>query len=433
MISSILLIIVFTLFNAVFASAEIAVISMKETRLKQLAEKGNKRAEKLYSLIEQPSRFLATIQVAITLSGYLNSAFASDNFSGMIVDALLAAGVPIPEKTLNYIAVFVVTAVLSYISIVLGELVPKRIAMKHSEALSLKLAPTLYGISHLFAPIVSLLTFSSNLLLRLLGMNASDDEEQVTKEEIQMMLVEGRDQGVIDKQENEFIQNVFDFNDIPAESLCTHRSEVAVIDIEDDPKEWMETIYNNRHSIYPVCRESRENILGILDVKDFFRAEKPRTKQELEKLLRTPIFVPENMRASKLLQEMKSSRNYFSILLNEYGEMTGIATLHDLVEELVGEIYEEDERGEKIRLLMPGKWFVRGDAEIEDMREALGVELPEGDYGTFNGLIYNVLDKVPEDGSRFTCEAYGMMIHVNSVKNHKITGAMIEVKKILSK
>ncbi len=429
MLGSIILIIVFTFLNAVFASAEIAVISMKETRLKQLVDNGNKRAKKLYALVEQPSRFLSTIQVAITLSGYLNSAFASDNFAGIIVDAILSTGVPIPEKTLNSIAVLCVTVILSYISIVLGELVPKRIAMKNPESLSLGLAPALYGVARIFSPIVSLLTFSTNILLRLLGINPKDEEQQITKEEIQMILMEGNEQGIIDKHENEFIQNVFDFNDITVEQICTHRTDVIVLNTDDTMEKWKEIIYNNRHSIYPVCEDAKENIIGILDTKDYFRIEEKTSEAVLEKAVKPVFFVLENMKAVKLLNEMKNTRNYFSVLLNEYGEMTGIVTLHDLVEELVGEIYEENEQNpEKIKQISQNTWKIRGDAEIDDIKKALHIDLPDEDCDTFNGFIYNIIDKIPEDGSKFTCEAYGMLIHVNSVKNHKIVEAVVNFK-----
>ncbi len=429
MLGSIILIIVFTFLNAVFASAEIAVISMKETKLKHLVDSGNKRAKKLYALTEQPSRFLATIQVAITLAGFLNSAFAADNFAGIIVEALVSIGVRIPEKTLNSIAVFGVTIILSYISIVFGELVPKRIAMKNSEALALGLAPTLYGIARIFSPIVSLLTFSANLLLRILGINPTDEEDQITKEEIQMMLIEGNAQGIIDKQENEIIQNVFEFNDISAEQICTHRADVIVLDMDDSVEEWKEIIYKNRHSFYPVCKDTKENIIGILDTKDYFRLEEKSLTAIFEQAIKPAYFIPENMKATKLFKQMKHTRNYFSVLLNEYGEMSGIATLHDLVEALVGEIYEENEQDmEKIELLSPNTWRIRGDAEMSDVENQLHIKLPDDYCDTFNGFIYNVIDKIPEEGSQFTCEAYGMVIHVNSVENHKIVEAIVKLK-----
>ena len=407
MIGSIVLIIVFTFLNAVFACAEIAVISMNETKLKHLVENGNKRAKKLAALTEQPSRFLATIQVAITLSGFLNSAFASDNFAGLIADALMKTGIPVPRSVLNSVAVLVVTIVLSYISIVFGELVPKRFAMKNSESLSLGLAPTLYGVAKLFSPLVSLLTVSTNLILKLFGMDPTEDDDQVTKEEIQMMLMEGNEQGVIDTQENEFIQNVFEFNDISADEICTHRSDVVVLDADDSLEEWKESIFKNRHSYYPVYKDSKENIVGILDTKDYFRLEEVTKESIFEKAVEPAFFIPENIKAAKLFERMKQTRNYFAVLLDEYGEMSGIVTLHDLVEALVGDLYEENEDvTEKIQKLAPNIWRIRGDAEIDDVVEQLKITLPEeqDDFDTFNGLIYSIIDRIPEDGSQFVCD-----------------------------
>ena len=424
MIGSIVLIIVFTFLNAVFACAEIAVISMNETKLKHLVENGNKRAKKLAALTEQPSRFLATIQVAITLSGFLNSAFASDNFAGLIADALMKTGIPVPRSVLNSVAVLVVTIVLSYISIVFGELVPKRFAMKNSESLSLGLAPTLYGVAKLFSPLVSLLTVSTNLILKLFGMDPTEDDDQVTKEEIQMMLMEGNEQGVIDTQENEFIQNVFEFNDISADEICTHRSDVVVLDADDSLEEWKESIFKNRHSYYPVYKDSKENIVGILDTKDYFRLEEVTKESIFEKAVEPAFFIPENIKAAKLFERMKQTRNYFAVLLDEYGEMSGIVTLHDLVEALVGDLYEENEDvTEKIQKLAPNIWRIRGDAEIDDVVEQLKITLPEeqDDFDTFNGLIYSIIDRIPEDGSQFVCDAYGMRIHV------KIVEAVVEL------
>ena len=430
MIGSIVLIIVFTFLNAVFACAEIAVISMNETKLKHLVENGNKRAKKLAALTEQPSRFLATIQVAITLSGFLNSAFASDNFAGLIADALMKTGIPVPRSVLNSVAVLVVTIVLSYISIVFGELVPKRFAMKNSESLSLGLAPTLYGVAKLFSPLVSLLTVSTNLILKLFGMDPTEDDDQVTKEEIQMMLMEGNEQGVIDTQENEFIQNVFEFNDISADEICTHRSDVVVLDADDSLEEWKESIFKNRHSYYPVYKDSKENIVGILDTKDYFRLEVVTKESIFEKAVEPAFFIPENIKAAKLFERMKQTRNYFAVLLDEYGEMSGIVTLHDLVEALVGDLYEENEDvTEKIQKLAPNIWRIRGDAEIDDVVEQLKITLPEeqDDFDTFNGLIYSIIDRIPEDGSQFVCDAYGMRIHVKSVEKHKIVEAVVEL------
>lgn len=426
MLSSLILIILFTFLNAIFASAEIAVISFKEARLKQLVQNGDKRAKKLHELTAQPARFLATIQVAITLSGFLNSAFAADNFSGILVDALRAAGVPVPASILHSVSVILVTLLLSYISIVFGELVPKRIAMKNSEALSLGLAPALHGVAKIFSPLVSLLTVSANLLLRLFGINPEDEEEQLSKEEIRLMLATGNEQGIIDNQESEFIQNVFEFHDVTVDEICTHRSDVIVLDAEDSMESWAETIYNCRHSFYPVCKDAKEEIIGVLDTRDYFRLEEKSREAVFAHAVEKAFLIPEGMKASKLLNEMKRTRTYFSVILNEYGEMSGIITLHDLIEELVGEIYDEDEQDpEKIKALGANTWRITGDAEISDIRRKLGIPLPEEDFDTFNGLVYHITGKIPADGSRFVCEAYGMKIHVRSVKNHMVAEAIV--------
>ena len=280
MIGSMILLIVLILLNAVFASAEIAVISMNEAKLQALTQAGNKKALKLTKLTQQPARFLATIQVAITLAGFLSSAFAADYFSDPLVSALLKAGVPIPEAVLNSASVLVITIVLSYFSLVFGELVPKRIAMKKSESLALSLAGLLYAVSRIASPLVALLTVSTNGILRLLGIDPEESDEEVTEEEIRMMLSQGSQQGNIEKEETEMIQNVFDFNDISAEQICTHRMDVLSLDADDSLDNWKDVIFQSRHSFYPVYQDTIDNIIGILDAKDYFRT-KAATKEEL--------------------------------------------------------------------------------------------------------------------------------------------------------
>lgn len=429
MTGSIILLIILIFLNAVFASAEIAVISMNETKLKYMVENGDKRAKKLASLTEQPARFLATIQVAITLSGFLNSAFAADNFSGPLVQLLIRAGIPVPESVLRSIAFVVITLVLSYFNIVLGELVPKRIAMKKSESLALALASLLYWVARIFAPLVSLLTVSTNGILRFIGISPEEEEDRVTEEEIRMMLTEGNAQGVIDEQENTFIQNVFEFDDLSAEQICTHRTDVAVLDVTQSLEEWDEMIHEYRHTCYPVCQDSKENIIGVLDTRDYFRLSEKTRESLFEKAVKPPFFVPENIKTDTLFERMKQNRNYFSILLDEYGGMSGIVTLHDLMEALVGDIYDADDEddGMDIRQLSETTWLIRGDADLDDVGRALHVKLPDDEADTFNGFVYTVIDLIPEDGSSFTCKYENLVIHVRDVKRHKIVDAYVEV------
>lgn len=422
MIGAVILQVVLIALNAVFASAEIAVISMNEMKLKMLTEQGDKRAGKLSRLTKEPARFLATIQVAITLAGFLGSAFAADNFAGPLVSALLKAGVPVPESVLNSIAVVLITLILSYFSLVLGELVPKRIAMKKTEEMALGMAGTLSFVSKAFAPLVALLTASTNGILRLLGIAPSDNDDEVTEEEIQMVLLAGNKQGIIDSDETEMIQNIFEFDDIPVSQVCTHRIKVTALYTEDSMEEWDRIIRESYHTYYPVCRESRDNIEGILDTKLYFRMADRSREKVMKEAVQPAYFVPEAMKANVLFQNMKKSRSCFAVVIDEYGGMTGIVTLRDLIEELVGDWYEPEEQEKSLGIRKTGqnKWEIQGYAQLDDVAEALGIELPTDVYDTFNGFLCDIIGKVPGDGESFTCEYENLKIDVHSVKKHRI-------------
>ncbi len=441
MLVSILLLIVLTILNAVFASAEIAVISVSDAKLRSLADSGNKRAKKLIKLTEQPARFLATIQVAITLSGFLSSAFAADKLAEPITEALISRGAPIPEHILSVVMLIVITMVLSYFNLVFGELVPKRIAMKKSEALSLSMAGMLYGTSKIFAPPVRLLTVSTNLVLRLLKMKPDEDDEKVSEEEIRMMIAKGRTQGVIGEHENEIIRNVLDFDDTSAEQICVHRRDVIAFDEKDPLSDWEEEIWDSKHTLYPVYRENKDDIIGILDTREYLalvRKGSETDPDEIKSLLLSglkPVFyIPEDMKAGKLFQIMQTERKHFAVLLDEYGGMSGIITIHDLIEEMVGNLYdpEEEEEPEKITAISEDKYRISGDAELEDVEEILGVDLPTDDYDTFNGFVCGITGRIPEDGETFTFEDRGLLIEVHEVEGHCVAMAVVTKKNISS-
>ena len=246
--------------NAIFACAEIAVISLSDARVDQLAENGDKRAKKLAKLKEQPSGFLATIQIAITLSGFLGSAFAADNFADPLVSWILSYDVKIPAATLNTAAVIVITLLLSYVTLVLGELVPKRLAMKKTESLALSFASVVYGLSRVFSPFVRFLTVSTNLVLRLFGVDPSVEEDDVSRESISLMVGAGSEKGVIADEEKEIIQNLFAFDDLTAGEFATHRTDLSLLWMEETPEEWEKTIHESRHSRYPICDETADNV-----------------------------------------------------------------------------------------------------------------------------------------------------------------------------
>ncbi len=431
MIGSIILLIVLIFLNAIFASAEIAVISMNDAKLKKLTEEGNKKAIKLTKLTEQPARFLATIQVVITLAGFLNSAFAADYFADPLVDLFISLGAPVPRNVLSSVAVIIITVILSYFNLVFGELVPKRIAMKKTESLSLALASPLYTISKIFTPLVFLLTVSTNGVLRLLGIDPNESEEQVTEEEIRMMLSEGSQQGTIDQSETEMIQNVFDFNDISVEQICTHRIDVTSLDINDSLETWQGIIFESRHTFYPVYKENTDNIVGILNTKDYFRMENKSKEEIINHAIDKPWFVPENMKANVLFQNMKTSRKYIAVLIDEYGGMSGLITLHDLIEALVGDLYELEDAVQSPDILQIGEnsWEIQGSADLEDVAEALGIELPTEDFDTYNGYVCDVIGRVPANGETFSCETEDLSIQVHSVVNHRIGDSTV-IKKI---
>lgn len=422
MIGAILLQVVLIFLNAIFACAEIAVISMSEAKLKYLKSHGSTAARKLLELTDQPAKFLSTIQVAITLAGLLGSAFAAENFATPISNMLVAAGVSIPEKMLKTIMLFVITIILAYFNLVFGELVPKRIAMKKTEAISLGLAGLLYTVSKIFAPLVFVLTLSTNGILRILHINPEENEEKVTEEEILMLLAEGSEQGTIDAHENEFIQNIFAFDDLSAEQICTHRMDVVSLDADDAIENWNKTIIDTRHTHYPVYKENAENIIGVLDTKDYFRLPVRTKEAAMKEAVKEPYFIPENMNASTLFQNMKQNRSYFAVLIDEYGGLSGIITLHDLMEELVGDLYEPDESPEpqEIEQLNAQEWKIFGTAYLEDVSKELDVKLPVDEYDTFNGFICGVIDRIPDDNESFTCDACGLHIRVHSVQNHRV-------------
>lgn len=430
MLRPIILLIILIMLNAIFASAEIAVISMNASKLKSMASEGSAKAKKLLLLTEQPARFLATIQVAITLAGFLQSAFAAENFADPVVNWLVGMGVTISPSVLNSVSIIVITVILSYFNLVFGELIPKRVAMKKTESLALALANMLYAVSKIFAPLVWLLTLSTNAFLRIMGMNPDEDDEQVTEEEIRMMLLEGNEQGTIQEDENEIIQNVFEFNDTDIEEICTHRRDIVLLHMDDSDEVWAETIMENRYTFYPICEKETDDIIAILDSKDYFRIEDKSKGNLMKNAVKEPLFVPETMMANVLFRKMKEKHEYFAVILDEYGALSGIITLHDLVESLVGELVEEDDedKGADIEKLEDGVWKIYGYAMLDDISEELGIDIHSDDHDTFNGYICDIIDRIPSDGERFECETDGLNVYVKSVENHMIGETLVRIK-----
>ena len=427
----ILLQVVLIALNAFFACAEIAVISMNDAKLSRMAAEGDKRAKRLVKLTSEPARFLATIQVAITLSGFLGSAFAAENFSGVLVDWVVSLGVTgVSVEVLDSIAVILITIILSFFTLVFGELVPKQVAMRKAESLALGMSGTISTIATLFKPLVSLLTVSTNGVLRLLRIDPNAKDDEVSEEEIRMMVDVGSEKGTIDDAEREFIQNVFEFDDISAGELVTHRTEVIMLDLADDMETWKETIHNSRHASYPIFEENADNIIGVLKAKEYFRLEDKSRSSVMKHAVRDPYFVPSTIKADRLFRNMKKSKRTMAVVLDEYGGMMGVITIKDLIEQLVGDYYAYDDMDEEANIKSIGEntWKIHGSAMLEDVSEKLGVTLYSEVFDTFNGLIFHTLGKVPADGDKFTLEIKNLTIKVAKVQNHMVEVAIVTKK-----
>lgn len=429
MIGQILLQILLIALNAVFACAEIAIISINDTKLEHMAFGGDKRAARLVKLTSQPARFLATIQVAITLSGFLGSAFAADNFSVYLTKWLLSLGVPLTEATLDTISVLLITILLSYLTLVFGELVPKRIGMKNAEKLGLALSSLIAFISTAFKPLVSLLTASTNGILRLVGIDPNAESETVTEEEIRMMVDAGSEKGAIDDTERELIQNVFAFDDICAEDICTHRTDAVFLSIEDTMEQWHRQIYDTRHSFYPVCGESSDRIVGVLSAADYFRLE-DRGRETVMAIVRPAYFVPAAMTANVLFTEMKRNHERFAVVLDEYGGTAGVITLTDLIEELVGDLGDDEEQDIETEMVQidADTWKIGGSMRLAEINEALGVSL-DGDYDTLSGYLFGSLGSIPKDGSHLKLQTDRIEAEILNVRNHKAETVLVKIRK----
>ncbi len=426
-----LLQVILILLNAVFACAEIAVISMKDAKIAVLIEQGNKRAKRLEALKKVPARFLSTIQVAITLAGFLGSAFAAENFADRLTDLIISTGVGIPAATVNAVSVVLITLILSYFTLVLGELVPKQLAMKKTEPIALALAGVLTFCAKIFTPIVWLLTVSTNAVLRLMGIDPNAKEENVSEEEVLMMVDEGTKSGVFDSSENEIIQNVFEFGDLTVDEFLTHRTEVSLLWTEENNDEWDTTINASRHTLFPICGDSVDDVVGILNAKDYFRLQDKSRESVMKNAVTAPYFVPENVKAGVLFKQMKKTRNHFAVVLDDYGGFVGIVTMNDILEQLVGDL--EDDATQpveeaEIKAIDSNTWEIKGTVPLDEVAETLKVDLPVDEYDTFGGFVFSVYGSVPDDGTQIEVDAYGLHVKVILIEEHRVEKAIVTVE-----
>lgn len=417
--------------NAFFAAAEIAVVSLNETKLRKQAEGGDKKAGKLLKMVMEPSGFLSTIQVAITLAGFLGSAFAADHFAAPLVNLLRAWGfTAFSDGALNTLCVVLITLILSYFTLVLGELVPKRVAMKKPEGVARAMCGVIGAVNAVARPLVWLLTKSVNGVLRLCGIDPAAEEEQVTEEEIRMMVDAGEEKGAIEGEERDMIENIFEFNNMTAADCMVHRPDMTALQVDETHREIMKTITESGLSRFPVYGEDLDDVLGTVTTRDYLLALSEGRKKTLRQILRPAHFVPESVRTDVLFRDMQRNKMHMAIVVDEYGGTSGLVTMEDLLEEIVGNIYDEYDRPlpQDIQKTGDGQYRIAGSASLETINEALGIHLPtDQGFESLGGLIYSQLETIPKDGTHPTVTACGLRIRADEIADRRVVWATVTV------
>lgn len=421
MISELMLLVLLIALNAFFAASEIALISLNENKLRYMAEEGNKKASQLLKILGDPSKFLATIQIGITLAGFLASAFAADTFAEPLVELIKKTQIPVSETVLKNIAVIFITLVLSYFTLIFGELVPKRLAMKKTETISFFVVSPLIALSTVTSPFVKLLSVSTNFVVRLFGIDPAAEEEMVTEEEIRMLVDVGEEEGAIDENEREMINNIFEFDNKEVCDIMTHRTEIVGIPITASIKEIMDIVKEAKFTRYPVYEENIDDIIGILNIKDFIQLTEDRNDFCLKNIIRQPYFVPSSKKADELFRELQSTKTHMAVVIDEYGGTAGIVTIEDLLEEIVGNIFDEyDEEEKEFEKLDENTFIISGVTSLDRVTEVLDVDLPVDDYDTLSGFIIGQLGRIPEEGETPEVEFEEIVFKVEKVEEKRI-------------
>lgn len=428
MLTELIILFILIVLNAFFAASEIALISLNDNKIKALAESGNKRAILLQNLLSEPSRFLATIQIGITLAGFLASAFAAGSFSGSMAAFLHSLGIPLSLSVLERISMVIITLILSYFTLVLGELVPKRLAMQKAEPIAMFAVMPLTFLLKISHPFVKLLTYSTNFLVRLAGVNPEDNKEEVTEEEIRMMVNAGNESGTILESERQMINNIFELDDKTVSDIMTHRSHVVAISTEMSMDEVIKLINKEKYSRIPVYEGDLDNIIGILHVKDLldFVEHGREFEPDLSKIYRKPYFVPTSKKIDSLFNELKKQKVHIAIAVDEYGGTAGIVTIEDLLEEIVGNIFDEhDVEDVLIEQIGHDVYMVNGIVNLRELREQININLPFEEYDTLGGFLIGQLGRIPSAGETPVIEYEGAVFRVEEVDERRISKVKI--------
>ncbi len=412
--------------NAFFAASEIAVISLNEVKLRRQVEAGDAKAKKMLRMVEEPTGFLSTIQVGITLAGFLGSAFAADGFSDPLVNWLMRTFEIAESYTsvLNTIAVILITIILSFFTLVLGELVPKRIAMRNPEKLARGVCGFILGLSKVLKPVVWLLSASTNGLLRLFGINPNETVEDVSEADILDLVDAVEEQGEIDNDTKEMIENVFEFDNTAVSEIMVRRSDMTVLYETDTREDIIRTLMESGFSRFPVCGENTDDIKGIVLAKEYLFAAQNDPECKLSDMIQPIKFVPDSLPANRLFRDMRENKVHMAIVVDEYGQTAGLVTMEDLLEEIVGNIYDETDAPEEreITEIEPNRWHILGGTPVEDVEEAIGVTMRGEDdtYDSIGGFVIANIEYIPGDGETPEFTYKNLMVKVLTVKEKRI-------------
>lgn len=389
--------------NGFFAGAELAIVSVRRGRIAQLVADGSKRAAIVEQLHADPHRFLATVQIGVTLVGTLASAVGGAAAVEVIKPHLQQVPIHLVSSGAEPIALFLVVGCIAYLSLILGELVPKALALQYSEQIALGVAQPIRFLARIGGLAVSVLTLSSRTVLRFLGIKASGEQAFITQEEIQHLIAEGQETGAVSREQHDIIRNVFEFSRTQVREVMVPRTRMVALDLDRGRKELLQVVVESQYSRFPVYRGEIDNIVGFIHGKDLLRAAVQTPDFDLASLLRRPLFVPESKKISDLLRELQRGHIHLAMVVDEYGSLSGVVTTEDLLEELVGEIEDEHDLGEPPRIepLPEGGYLVDALLPINDLEDLLGVRFPEdAPYETLAGLILYQLGHFPATGEQ---------------------------------
>lgn len=398
MLSQLVILVILIFLNAFFAASEIAFISLNDAKIEKQAREGNKKAIQIEKMLKSPSKFLATIQIGITLAGFLSSAFASDAFAEKLAPTLYQVMPFLSLGVWKSISIILITIILSFFTLVFGELVPKRLAMKNYEKISFGTIGVIRAISIITSPFVKLLTFVTNAISKLFGVG-ENEEESVTEEEIKMMVDQGEEKGTIKEEEKELINNVFEFNDITVSEIMRHRKDIFAVDINISNEELMQELSKEEYcySRIPVYDETIDEIKGILYIKDVLKNINKKTFK-VKNVVKDVYFISQNRLINEVFKELQKNKKQMAIIVDEYGGTAGLITMEDILEELVGDIYDEYDKEEKeFEKIDKNTYILAGSIPIYDVNKLLDAKIPEGDYDTLSGFLQDKLGRIPEE------------------------------------